>query len=135
MNNIIEGNMIIAEFMKLPKLTDTTWISPVMASSTPELHYHDSWGWLMPVIEYISKHRYVNLSKPQPDVNVPVNFQYSWPVTFGMISEEGYPMVRIKYSSLHQAPTLIEAAFNAVVEWIEFYEPEEIVFDPMPQAI
>jgi hypothetical protein len=71
--------------------------------------YHSSWDWLMPVVEKISR------------LKVGDGVEYvecSFPVTFGMIDDEGRSMVRLSGFLIHKADTLIEAAFEAVVEFI-----------------
>lgn len=77
-----------------------------------ELYYHSSWDWLMPVLEKISK--------------IPIEWQNSndraethYPRTFGMLNEQTKrPMVRINGNTLHEADTLMEATYSAVVDFI-----------------
>lgn len=82
------------------------------------LKYHESWEWLMKVIEKISKIPLLNwdntiCTDPQ-DV--------CWPRTFGMPTEDGKRiMFRFNGFSLHEAETLIEAAYMAVYEVAEYH--------------
>lgn len=80
-----------------------------------ELMFHKSWDWLIPVIEKISK-----LNLPDPDGS-----SEDWqpfPRTFGMINDEnGNFMFRFNRYGLHEAPVLIDAAYSAVVEFLEGY--------------
>lgn len=106
-----EGNRLIAEFMGKnyhPKLEATSIIN--------NLYYHISWDWLMPVIEKISK--------------ITIEWENShdrtetyYPVTFGMLnSETRKAMVRINGNTLHEADTLMEATYLAVVDFIKWYK-------------
>jgi len=106
METNIENNKLIAEFMGLPKLTDTTWINPVLACSTDYLAYHESWGWLMPVIEKIEQYKF------DTDVNDGPEYDTAYLRTFK------YNMVRINRFSLHQQQTKILSTYYAVVEFI-----------------
>ena len=92
------------------------------ANALPEMQYHSSWDWLMPVIEKISKIPLLNwdnttCTDPQ-DV--------CWPRTFGMPTEDGKNiMVRFNGFSLHTAPTLIESAHMAVYEIAEYHNKQQ----------
>lgn len=120
---IIEsGNRLIAEYMQLKKLTESTWINPVLACSTDGLSYHDSWGWLMPVIEKISNYRwpeyFVTTGKREGD------WEYEDCVylrTFGKRDNKGNYMVRLNASGLFYGKTLIEATWEAVVDFVKEY--------------
>jgi len=126
-NEVIEGNRAIAAFMGVelvespwphkPAEEQGQWIwedkSKVFKIS---VKYHSSWNWLMPVVEKISR------------IEVERRFdedQDRWiiwthhPVTFGMLDEQGRPMVRFCYGSLHCGNTLIEATWLAVVDFIK----------------
>lgn len=107
--DIVEGNRLIAEFMQLKKLTDTTWINPVLACSTDHLAYHESWGWIMPVFEKISTHHY-GWENKEDDYD-----DCAYPRTFGMRDKDGNYMVRINAQPVFTAPTLIEAAWQAIL--------------------
>ncbi len=57
---ILENNKIIAEFMGLKSFEDgrygIMYTDPTKnGSSTFSLNYHDNYGWLMPVVEYIEQ--------------------------------------------------------------------------------
>lgn len=76
-----------------------------------ELNYH-SWDKLIPVIEKIYRLDF-NDNK--------ISFLSS-PRTFGMVNEDtGKIMVRLNGFSLHEADTLIEATYLAVVEYVKYY--------------
>lgn len=78
--------------------------------------YHKSWDWLMPVVEKISKITFKWETKHESGTD-----SY-YLRTFGMLDEEtGRVMVRINNCALHTAPTLIEATYKAVVEFIKWY--------------
>lgn len=87
-----------------------------------QLKYHESWEWLMKVIEKISKIPLLNwdntvCTDPQ-DV--------CWPRTFGMPTEDGKRiMFRFNGFSLHEAETLIEAAYMAVYEVAEYHNKQK----------
>lgn len=108
-----QGNLFIAEFMQLKKLTDSTWINPVLASSTTHLAYHESWGWIMPVVEKISNIHY-GWENKEDDYD-----DCAYTRTFGMRDKEGNYMVRINAQPVFIAPKLIDATWQAVVWFIE----------------
>jgi hypothetical protein len=70
------------------------------------LTLNSSWDWLMPVIESISKQQFEDGDR-------------CYPRTFGMISEGGQFMFRFNRHQLFSADTLIEAAFNAVIDRLQ----------------
>lgn len=114
---ILEGNKLIAEFIgpsedwKTNKGSVRLYFKP--GHNTPhceahELKYHSDWNWLMLVVEKISKHNYEDGDT-------------AYMRTFGMLNAEtGDYMVRINRYGVHEAKTLIEATFMAVVEYIKF---------------
>lgn len=117
---VLDANRMIAKFMGLtPVAAGTVSLGNIMAPHISEefLKYEISWDWLMPVIEKISK-------IPLIHDGVPEYHDTSYPLTFNMPDEEGNVMVRFKGSFLNTAPTLIEAAYNAVIEFIEDYNAE-----------
>lgn len=119
---IIEGNELIADYMRLPNLGNRGWTSPVTASATPELHYHDSWGWLMPVVERISTIRYPEYYGSRGKTEDDGDWDdTAYLRTFGMRDKEGNYMVRFNANQLFSAPTLIEATFMAVVDILRWY--------------
>jgi hypothetical protein len=88
-----------------------------------ELKYHESWDWLMPVVEKIAQHVY----ETYPDHNgykETVAHDRAYPRTFGMIDNEGRWMVRINRMPLEQEETLIKATYQAVVEFIKYYNQQ-----------
>lgn len=135
---IEEGNKIIAVFDGMQIGALHGWMSGNVgekayrkidgeiteAYSFSKLKYHTSWDWLMPVVEKISQHRYEDYGKCEPYQDC------AYPRTFGMLTEEGKPMVRINASSLFIADTLIEAAWLAVVDFIKYYNEKKIDNSP-----
>ena len=114
----VEGNKIIADFMGNRVLysdgANDYYINPVLAQRTHYLAYHKNWGWLMPVIEKISQHHY-GWDKKENEWD-----DTAYPRTFGMRDSEGNYMVRLNAQQLFSAPTLIEAAWQAVISHIEY---------------
>ena len=134
-NKIVEGNQMIAEFMQWGKKDlgigfvpykkyQIRWDIPIMqldglytANLTKALHcnseqlrFHESWCWLMPVIEKISAIKWGE------DTDSPDTY---YPRTFGMInSETGKPMFRFNLHVCFEADTLIKAAWLAVVDFL-----------------
>ncbi|MFV0536800.1 MAG: hypothetical protein ACK5M3_05425 [Dysgonomonas sp.] len=85
-----------------------------MTENIAHLRYHCDWPWLMPVIEKICR---LKIGDGVKYVN------YAYPRTFGMLHEEtGKIMVRLNGFQLFQADTLIEAAYLAVINYIENYK-------------
>lgn len=125
--SIEEGNKLIAEFLGwefngenplIPNLYPSYgYESGYTEFSTKVLEFNTRWDWLMPVIEKLAKLklRYEN---------VPEDY-YKYPVTFGMTDEEGNFMVRLNCAPLFSAKTLIEAAWLAVVDFLEWYNSEK----------
>ena len=115
--NIIEGNRIIAEFMggkyDIKDFNSLGYIFIKLDNEEyqhllPEMiKYYSSWEWLMPVVEKILK-------------VVFNDGEYCYLRTFGMIHEGTHQyMVRFNRYSLHSADTLIEATWMAVIEFIK----------------
>lgn len=92
-------------------LKDGYWIS------TRKLKYDTLWEWLMPVIIKISKTPLLEADgTPCTDPQ-----DVSYPYTFGMPTDDGKRvMFRFKAFACYEGETLIEAAFEAVYEFIEF---------------
>lgn len=115
------SNKLIAEFMGWtiepgmenindPYYNYSNGWQMVMAS---QMQFNISWDWLMPVIEKISK-----LNLPDPD-GVSESWQ-PFPRTFGMTNDDtGDFMFRFNRYGIHEAPKLIDAAYSAVVYFIE----------------
>lgn len=119
MEKIQEMNEVIARFMGASIDSDgnVKFILPadgigLAGVGRHALQYHSDWKWLMPVIEKISKYKF-------PDFEF--NDDTSYPRTFGMISEDGEFMFRFNRGSLFKGDTLIEAAFPAVFEFVQWY--------------
>ncbi len=136
---IEEHNKLIAEFMgaQLEPYPDGHFPGefgyrfkekmPANAQDTTEgwwwnqksMRFHLSWDWLMPVVEKIMTHRYPDYygstgrTEDDGEYDDCAHFR-----TFGMRDNEGNYMVRINASPLFKAPTLIEATFKAVVDFI-----------------
>lgn len=82
-----------------------------------EMKYGSSWEWLMPVIEKIS---HIDCIASKDDDGHILETYY--PLTFGMLDEDtGFPMFRFNRMQVFIAPTLIEVALIAVVDFIECY--------------
>lgn len=117
----IEGNKLIAVFMDGEVQHENMvyfkyWQDHHRYFKLVDLKYHTSWNWLMPVIEKIAK-----LSLTYENVDE----QYSpYPTTFGMLDQEGNYMVRLYCNPVFAAEKLIEAAWLAVVDFLQWYVPE-----------
>ncbi len=107
------GNLAIADFMQLKKLTEDTWINPVLASSTRDLLYHESWGWLMSVVEKIVAIRYDG-------------DETAYLRTFGMRDHDGNYMVRLNWCSLQIGNSLLSATYAAVVEFVVMHNAKKV---------
>lgn len=81
-----------------------------------DLKYHRSWDWLHPVLEKIAQHHYGWDKKEDEWDDTP------YPRTFGMRDKEGWYMVRLNAQPLFSAPTLIEAAWQAALHFITWYQ-------------
>jgi hypothetical protein len=85
--------------------------------SVTYFQYHTSWDWLMPVIEKISKIPLLNAD----DTICTDPQDVCYPRTFGMPTEDGKSvMVRFNAAICQEAPTLLEAAYMAVYNFIKF---------------
>lgn len=111
-HEIETANVLIAKFMDKTfygryKIED---YGPGTLNEYPPMLYNSSWEWLMPVVEKISKIPLIGAT----DIS-----DTCYPRTFGMINAEtGNVMVRFNATYLCEAPTLIEAVFFAVVEFV-----------------
>lgn len=87
-----------------------------------DLRYNESWKWLMPVIEKISKIHLLN-----HDNTVCTHPQDTcYPITFNMPTEDGKQvMFRFKGFSVHTADKLIDAAYAAVYEVVEYHNTQK----------
>ena len=108
--HIVSGSALIANYMGETIRKDGKIAlkdkEPLTNQCIVDAKYHSSWDWLMPVIESISKQKFEDGDT-------------CYPRTFGMISEEGQFMFRFNRHQLFCADTLIEAAFNAVVDRLQ----------------
>lgn len=100
---INHGNTLIAKFMGAKSM-------PHLPIRVEEMKYYSSWDWLMPVIQKIEGHRYDDEGE---------QVDYAYMRTFHS------RMVRINRCQLFQADTLLEAAWLAVVDFIECYQKEK----------
>lgn len=92
------------------------------ANALPEMKYHSSWDWLMPVVEKISNIHYPDYYSHTPKRDDDGDFDdCAYPRTFGMRDKEGNYMVRISASVLITAPTFIGAVYGAVVDFVKDY--------------
>lgn len=115
---IEEMNRVIAEFMGLKfRIKDY----PNGQQNVNEIDiggywatckYHEDWNQLMPVVEKISNIKFAEYESHQ-DVH--------YPRTFGMPAQDGGVMVRFNCAPVWTAPTLIEATFIAVYDFIQHF--------------
>jgi hypothetical protein len=141
---IIENNKLIATFMgytyfpynhpdiKSPR--DAGWKIDAKVSSISkwnigytkkaflcrshnQLNYDGSWQWIMPVVEKIARMRIKYLNEDE--------YFSPYPVTFGMIDDEGNFMVRFHSHQLFQSSSFIEAVWMAVIDFIKSYNEDE----------
>ncbi len=113
--NTIENNKLIAEFMGLkvgiyPSIDGKGyWETPIGDVSRAEadrLPCHQSWDWLMPVVEKIESLSIVSFEK-----NLQEDGDYQCLFT------NGYEIL-----ICHYADTSIEATYKAVVEFVKWYK-------------
>lgn len=124
---IIEGNKLIAEFLRWVKSTrkvdhgdefnyswvnEECWLTPEGHTPT-NLYFHTCWEDLMPVVEKICR------LVIGDDITY---VKYATPRTFGILDEEtGQIMVRLNGHPLFKADTLIESTWLSVVDFIKYY--------------
>lgn len=129
--NIFECNKLIAEFMGFEGQHED-WCGnnvevPDEFSETGktmvEYNVNENWGWLMPVVEKISSHVY-EVEKADEYSGVKEIKHRAFLRTFG--PGEGEWMVRFNRFPLHCAPTLIEAAYAACVQFIEWHKQQTL---------
>lgn len=131
---IEEGNRLIAEFMGQSNLTKikntgrkvkTTgkgyYQEQILVSYVPA--YNGLWNLLMPVVEKISR---IEFERRYDEYLEKWVIWTHHPVTFGMLDEQGRPMVRFYCNTLHFGDTLIQAAWNAVVDFIKWYNEQSL---------
>ena len=82
----------------------------------------ENWEWIMEIVVKISEYRYPDYYRAESlDSAMGRASLYedtAQPRTFGMRDEQGNYMVRFNASQLHSAPTLKQAAWMAIVDWI-----------------
>lgn len=83
------------------------------------LKYSESWNWLMPVVEKICQHVYGEQMEEEPNGDRKVIQNTAYPRTFGMMTPDKKFMVRINRSQLFIADTLIQATYEAVIDFIK----------------
>lgn len=117
--DIEKGNRLIAEFdgwesdkyPNLPNRLHKIDTGEEVGKGIENFEYHSSWDALMPVVEKISK-----IKTDWSDAEIHDTY---YPRTFGMLSPNGNPMVRINAHQVFEAETLIEATWLAVVDFLE----------------
>lgn len=117
---IEEGNDLVAHFMGIPKVHPN------------DRKYHSSWDLLMPVVEKISRIEFER--RYDEDAEKWIIWTHH-PVTFGMLDEQGRPMVRFYCNTLHIADTLIQAAWNAVVDFIKWHNEQSLSLTQLNKAL
>lgn len=85
------------------------------------LKYHSSWDKLMPVVEKISK---------EPLIGAQTAQDVCYPVTFGMPHTDGTKMFRFAGFALFHRETLIEAAYSAVIDFIQYHNEQSTASQP-----
>lgn len=124
---IVEGNSLIADFMGLyrsdgPGFSEQfteKWYDKKTRIKTIDgpANYHKDWNRLIPVIEKISL---IEIAREFDGDGCLIVWRHH-PVTFGMLNQHtGKPMVRFYASGLFEADTLIQAAWEAVVDFIKW---------------
>ena len=105
----MEDNKLIAEFMQFEHNGDTllNYVNGNPNLDIEPLEYHTSWDWLMPVVEEIEKLGYDFTASKRRDILVyDANF----------MDENNIDIVYIENYKDRK-----EATYQAVVEFIEFY--------------
>lgn len=118
---IQEGNSLIAVFdgwthSPFPN-TPNKMYKGATGIHINQLEYHCTWGALMPVVEKMAQFQYTEEGDDIQDT--------AYPRTFGAISESGNFMVRINRCSLFEDKELIIAAWQAVIEFIKWYNEKQ----------
>ena len=128
---IIKDNELIAEFMGATHYEPSTGVFGTCdyfkfpmhmfdeeRIKSSDLEYHFSWNWLMPVIEKICTLK----------IGDGITYvDYGYPRTFGMTNQEtGQLMVRLNGFQLFQSDKLIDAAYEAIVDFIKWYNNNKL---------
>lgn len=125
------GNKLIAEFMGMTLSSELTssgkefeWVPAPSHSNWCFEHappFDRSWDWLMSAVEKISVIEFER--GYDEDLDKWIIWTHH-PVTFGMLDEQGRPMVRFYCNTLHYGDTLIQATWKAVVDFIKYYSEQ-----------
>lgn len=112
---IVEGNRLIAEFMGIPKCGRCKdcggyQYSPAIIYKPADMMYHDSWDWLMPVVEKISR---IKIGDGIEYV------EYAYVRTFGGIGPDS--AFRFNGFAVHISDRLIDSVFRGVVEFVKWH--------------
>lgn len=116
MENVIEDNKMIAEFMgyTFSKSGLTARIGKGKKPSAyrlSDLHYNTSWNLLMPVVEKIGQFKYEDGETAYPRT-------FGMPFADGLEESEQTIMVRFNRQPVSHGKTLIEATYLAVIDFI-----------------
>lgn len=117
--SIEEKNRIIFDFMGCIHSKDADMDAWEMST----LRYHESWDWLMPVIEKISQ---------EPLIGAETAQDVCYPVTFGMPHTDGTKMFRFAGFPVFNYETLIGAAYSAVIYFIKYHDNPST--EPQPEG-
>lgn len=135
---IIANNVLIAEFMGYNSNTEKVFKYDVIGAqwAAEGLKFHSNWQWLMPVIERISKIEIEGTRHFDDSLGVECEvWDTYYPRTFGMInSKTGEFMFRFNCHSVFCAPTLQEAAYMAVVSFVELDKEERKIAEHKPKT-
>lgn len=112
---IIEGNKLIAVFNGYIDFPDEMGL---------KMEYNSRWDNLMPVVEKLSRIEFDRHEVDLPFGGTETIIETHSPRTFGMLNKENKPMFRFNCGMLHTADTLIEAAWLAVVDFIQWYNQQ-----------
>ncbi len=116
---IIEGNKLIAEFMKIQTEKIGYYYNKEfyggMAFAISEMKYHSSWDWLMPVVEKIEKLR-VGLNASVCVEYMSNNQKFNF-----KIFDEFYNFSVVKAGNIENKLITI---WEAVIEFIKWYNSQ-----------
>ena len=107
MNNTIEGNKLIAEFMQWKHCEDIEYDNYEMS----QLKYHSSWDWLMGVVEKIEE-----LGYDTGICGVMINGERLTEVMFSPVQKDS----KIEIHSRQPIPK-IELTWQSVIQFIKWY--------------
>lgn len=126
--DIVEGNVMIAEFMEYGYRDESgfiDWVINGVAFDEEHLKFHSSWDWMMTVVEKIAR----CLTKEEEVIynGEDSYFDSYYLRTFGMLNSQTKEfMVRINRFSLHKSVSLIDATWAAVVEFIKYWNTQQV---------